>query len=291
MRELRQITVVGMGLLGTSISLTVSRLSGGLKATGYSHRASTRQKARKLSVADEIFDNICESVSEADLVILATPVRTFESIFQKIAGSLKDGCIVTDVGSTKVLPHRWAEKHLGKNVFYVGSHPIAGSEKRGLEFARDDLFVGSLCILTRKKGTNEKAFSTVRRFWKKLGCSVSMMSPAMHDRIFSRVSHLPHIAAAALLNASDTKELKYCGKGFIDTSRVASGPPNIWTDIFISNADNSAQAIDKMVNELLKLKRAIKANNQAQIERLLKKARQRRKELINYKIKSRELLE
>jgi len=291
MRELQEITVVGMGLLGASISLTVSRLSDGLKAVGYSHRASTRQKARKLGVADEIFDDICQSVSEADLVILATPVRTFESIFRKIDGSLKDGCIVTDVGSTKVLPHRWAEKHLGKNICYVGSHPIAGSEKRGLEFARDDLFVDSLCILTRKKGTNEKAFNTVKRFWKKLGCSVSVMSPSTHDRIFGKISHLPHIAAAALLNASDTKELKYCGKGFIDTSRVASGPANIWTDIFLTNADNTTRAIDKLVDELLKLKRAVKANNQAQIERLLEQARQKRTELINYKLKSGKLLE
>jgi prephenate dehydrogenase len=290
MRELQQITVVGMGLLGASISLTVSRLSDPSKAAGYSHRASTRQKARNLGVADEIFDDICESVSEADLVILATPVQTFERIFHEIAGSLKDGCIVTDVGSTKVMPHHWAQSRLGKNVYYVGSHPIAGSEKRGLEFARDDMFMGSRCILTRKKNTNSKALSTLRHFWTELGCSVSIMSPAMHDRIFSRVSHLPHIAAAALLNASDNKELKYCGKGFIDTSRVASGPANIWTDIFMTNADNTTRAIDKLVDELLKLKRAIKANKHAQVERLLKRARQRRKELIAYKIKNRELL-
>ena len=290
MMELRQISVVGMGLLGASISLAVSRLSGGSRTTGYSHRASTRQKARELGVADEIFDDVCESVSEADLVILATPVQTFESIFHKIAGNLKEGCIVTDVGSTKVMPHRWAQRHLGKNIHYVGSHPIAGSEKRGVEFARDDLFVGSRCILTKKKNTNSKALSILRRFWVELGCSVSVMDPAMHDRILGRVSHLPHIAAAALLNASDIKELKYCGKGFIDTSRVASGPANIWTDIFITNADNTTRAIDKMVSELLKLRKAIKTNNQAQIQRLLKKARQRRKTMITHKIRNRELL-
>ena len=200
MMELRQISVVGMGLLGASISLAVSRLSSASKTTGYSHRASTRQKARKLGVADEIFDNVCESVSKADLVILATPVQTFEGIFHKIASGLKEGCIVTDVGSTKVMSHRWACKHLGKNVYYVGSHPIAGSEKRGVEFARDDLFVGSQCILTKKKGTSSKALSALRRFWVGLGCSVSVMDPVMHDRIFGRVSHLPHLAAAALLN-------------------------------------------------------------------------------------------
>ena len=290
MNELRQISVIGMGLLGASISLTVSRLSSGPNTTGYSHRASTRKKARELGVADEIVDSLCESVAEADLVILATPIQTFENIFQKIAGSLKDGCIVTDVGSTKVMPHRWARKHLGNNVHYIGSHPIAGSEKRGVEFARDDLFVGSRCILTKKKDTNSKALNLLRRFWTELGCSVSVMSPAMHDRILGRVSHLPHIAAVALLNASDNKELMYCGKGFIDTSRVASGPANIWTDIFITNADNTARAIDKMVTELLKLKKAIKKNDQTQVERLLKKARQKRKAMIDHKIMNRELL-
>jgi prephenate dehydrogenase len=116
------------------------------------------------------------------------------------------------------------------------------------------------------------------------------MSPAEHDRIFAKISHLPHAVAAALLNTSDSKDLRLCGKGFIDTSRVASGPANIWADIFMTNSDNTARAIDKMINELIKLKKAIKGQRQDRIEQLLERARQRRKELINYKISNKELL-
>ena len=140
MRELKQITVVGLGLLGGSITLTVLRTFAGVKAVGYSHRSVTRRKARRLAVATEIADDIRKSVSNADLVILATPIGTFEKIFGEISDALPSGCIVTDVGSTKVLPHQWAAKKLSETVHYVGSHPIAGSEQGGVEFARDDLF-------------------------------------------------------------------------------------------------------------------------------------------------------
>ncbi|MHC4510226.1 MAG: prephenate dehydrogenase, partial [Planctomycetota bacterium] len=140
MNDLKQTTVIGMGLLGASISLAVLRSFTRMKVVGYTHRPSTRAKARQLAVATEIVDEMVRSVTDADLVILATPICTFESIFSEIADALPSGCIVTDVGSTKVLPHRWAAKRLPGTVHYVGSHPIAGSEQRGVEFARDDLF-------------------------------------------------------------------------------------------------------------------------------------------------------
>ena len=289
MRKLRQITVIGMGLLGASITLAILRLSIASKVVGYSHRAVTRRKSRRMGVADEISDDICESVCNADMVIIASPVGSFGEIFQKISSSLKSGCIVTDVGSTKVLPHRWAERFLGKNVCYVGSHPIAGSEKRGVEFARDDLFMGSRCILTRKKNTNSSALRVLRDFWSKLGCRVHVMNPASHDRIFGRVSHLPHVTAAALINASDAGQLRFCGRGFIDTSRVASGPANVWSDILMTNPDNAVRAIDRVVKELLKLRCAINDGNEAQLSRLLERARLKRKELIAYKMRRKEL--
>jgi len=140
MKDLKQVAVIGLGLLGGSISLAVLRSFARVKVVGHTHRCSTRDKARELAVASEVVDDICQSVSNSDLVILATPLCTFENIFAEIADALPDGCIVTDVGSTKVLPHRWAAGKLPKKVHYVGSHPIAGSEQRGVEFARDDLF-------------------------------------------------------------------------------------------------------------------------------------------------------
>ena len=290
LKELKQITVIGLGLLGGSITLTVLRSFPGVKVVGYTHRSSTRRKARQLAVATEIANDICQSVSGADLVILATPVCTFEKIFSRIRSVLPAGCIVTDVGSTKVLPHRWAARQLPETIYYVGSHPIAGSEQRGIEFARDDLFDRAACILTTTKRTNSQAVRTLKRFWSEIGCSVKLMTPAEHDRIFANVSHLPHIAAAALINASETEELKFAGKGFMDTSRIASGPVNIWADVLATNAKNTSAGIDKIITELLKLKKAIKAGDKKQIEKLLAKAKAKRTTMINYKMKKKELL-
>jgi prephenate dehydrogenase len=241
-------------------------------------------------VATEVVDNIKASVAGADLVILATPISTFESIFGEIGDSLPAGCIVTDVGSTKVLPHRWAAKKLPESVRYVGSHPIAGSEQRGVEFARDDLFEGTACILTATKTTDLGAVQTLKKFWSELGCSVKLMTPAGHDRIFANVSHLPHIAAAALVNAISIKELTFAGKGFMDTSRIASSAANIWADVLATNANNVTRNIDKIITELKKLKGAIRGGDRKQIEKLLEAARNKRNTLINYKMKRKEII-
>jgi prephenate dehydrogenase len=280
--------VIGLGLLGGSIGLAVSRTFSGVKTVGYTHRAVTRRKAGKLSVVNEVVDDIKKSVSDADLVILATPICTFEDIFSEIADALPEGCIVTDVGSTKVLPHRWAAKRLPKTVHYVGSHPIAGSEKRGVEFAGNDLFDRALCILTTTPKTSKPAVQTLKKFWSALGCTVKLMKPAEHDKVFASVSHLPHITAAALINVNDSETLKFAGSGFMDTSRIASGPANIWADVFATNADNTIKGIDKITAELKKLKKAIKKGDSKELERLLQKAGKKRAELISYKARRKE---
>jgi prephenate dehydrogenase len=282
--------VIGLGLLGGSITLAILRCLSGVKVVGYTHRPATRRRARELTVATEIADDIAESVSKADLVIIATPVCTFEETFEAIAEALPAGCIVTDVGSTKALAHRWAAKRLPKTSYYVGSHPIAGSEQRGVEFARDDLFERTICILTTTKKTNRKAVQILKRFWSSLGCSVRLMTPAKHDKILANVSHLPHIVAAALVNASDSEELKLAGTGFLDTSRVASGPANIWADVLLTNANNTTKGIDRIFGELSKLKTANKNQDKRHIERLLESARARRAAMINYKMKRKELI-
>lgn len=290
MKELKQVTVIGLGLLGGSISLTVLRCFPGVKTVGFSHRKSTRTKAGNLAIAGEIADDIRSSVRGADIVVLATPVLTFEQIFSRIANVLPKGCIVTDVGSTKVMPNRWAAKLLPDSVYYVGSHPVAGSEHRGIEFARDDLFERSICILTPTKNTNRTALRTVKMFWSRLGCEIKLMTPPEHDRVFANVSHLPHIAAAALINSNNGKELKFAGKGFLDTSRIASGPANVWADVLLTNAGNSIKGIDKITQELAKIKAAIKSNDKKQIEKLLDKARNTRTAVVRYKIKNKEII-
>ncbi len=290
MKDLRQITVIGLGLLGGSIGLTILRCFSSVKVIGYTHRSSTRKKARDIAVAGEIVDDLKRSVLGSDIVILATPIHTFEHIFSDIADALSPGAVVTDVGSTKVLAHRWAKKHLPKNVHYVGSHPIAGSEQRGVEFARDDLFEQADCIVTKNKDTNKQAAAAMVKFWQQMGCRVRTMSPAEHDRIFANVSHLPHITAAALLNANDNEQLKYAGKGFVDTSRVASGPPNIWVDILMTNTGNCVTSINKLQKELERFKTAIDKGQRDKIEKLLNSARNKRTSLIKQKLKRKELL-
>ena len=290
MKDLKRIAVIGLGLLGGSIVLAVSRIWPGVRTTGYTHRPCTRRKARRLLTAARIVDDIKESVSAADLVIIATPIYSFEEIFETIGGSLRRGCIVTDVGSTKVLPHRWAAKYLPKSVYYAGSHPIAGSEQRGVEFARDDLFERAACILTKTKNTRNASVQVLKRFWSSLGCCVKLMTPAEHDRVFANISHLPHITAAALINASKAEELKFAGKGFVDTSRIASGPANIWADVLATNAKNSVKGIERIISELEKLKRAIGSADKKEIERLLEAARNKRAALIKYKMKKEEII-
>lgn len=289
MKNLKRITVIGLGLLGGSVVLAAWRAFNGIKTTAYTHRASTRKKAKKLGHVCKLVDNIKDSVLDCQLVILATPICTFEDIFSQISGCLPKGCIVTDVGSTKALPHRWAAEILPKNIRYVGSHPIAGSEQRGVEFARDDLFDGTICILTKTSKTDHEAIAVLEKFWTGLGCSIKSMRPAEHDRIFAKISHLPHITAAALINSNSPEVLKFAGKGFIDTSRIASGPANIWADILFTNADNCVKGIDKIIAELQKFKKTIKTGNKKQIQTILEKARDKRNELIRYKVKEKEL--
>lgn len=290
LKKLRQISVLGMGLLGASVSLSILRSLRGVKVVGYSHRAETREKARNMSVADGIADDLGECVADSDVVILASPICTFEGIMSEIAPSLKNGCIVTDVGSTKTMPHKWATKLFGKNVCYVGSHPIAGSEQRGVEFARDDLLSGARCIITKTAKTDEDAVRVLDEMWTALGCVVSVMTPSVHDKTFGAVSHVPHITAAALINASDDEQMKFSGKGFIDTTRIASGPANVWSDIFATNSVNTARGIDKVIKELTKLRDAVKQGDQNKIEKLLEKARSKREKLIEYKMQTKELI-
>ena len=289
MKKLKKVSVVGMGLLGASVTLSIKRGFPNTQVVGYSHRGETRQKAQQYGVADQITETLDEAVQNADIVILATPIQTFEDYFVKMASCLKAGAIVTDVGSTKALPHRWASEHLPKGVHYVGSHPIAGSEKRGLEYARDDLLAGAACIITKTTGTHTASVEVLEQFWARLDCTVKVMTPAKHDKIFGMVSHLPHLTAMALVNASSQQDMQYAGKGFMDTTRVSSGPANVWTDILMTNAATCVTGIDELIAQLELVQKAIQSGDEKQVIKLLEKAAQKRSKMIQYKIEQKEL--
>lgn len=290
MNDLQKVSVIGMGLLGASVTMACLRAFPKVFTVGYSHRASTRKKSRQLNVANQIAETLEEAVSNADIVILATPILTFETYFRDIAAFLKSEAIVTDVGSTKTLVHQWADNNLPRNVYYVGSHPIAGSEKRGVEYARDDLLTSARCILTHTAKTNIHAIKVLRQFWSALGCNVVTLTPKKHDQIFGLISHLPHVLAAALINGSNFDDMKFAGKGFIDTSRIASGPADVWMDIVLTNHRNIVQGIDQIIRQLGIMKKAIAAQDAEKVKKLLEIARSKREKLIEYKLKNRELL-
>ena len=271
------------------MSLAVRQHIPGTKVVGYSHRAATRRKAKALGTATEIAADLEAAASAADLVILATPIFTFEPYFTELSRIIPHGCVVTDVGSTKVLPHLWAQNRLNTRARYVGSHPIAGSEQRGVEFARDDLFDQVQCILTITPATDRSAVKMLKSFWSALGCSVQTMSPAEHDRIFANISHLPHVMAAGLVNASDDADMRFAGKGFLDSTRIASGPPTVWTDVLLANRENIANGIDRAMAQLSRLQAAVRNGSREEIEQLLESARKKRAALVKYKIRKKEL--
>ncbi len=289
-KGLQKISVIGLGLLGGSVSLALLRCLPEVAVVGYAHRRKTRDKAKDLGSGFEVTGSLEQAVSRADLVVLASPVCTFEALFQDMAPFLPDQCIVTDVGSTKVKIHHWAAKHLPKKTVYVGSHPMAGSEQSGLEYARDDLFERALCLITLRKDTPQWAVKTVSEVWKTLGCRVESMLPDQHDRVVAKISHVPHVMAASLMNASHPEDLMYTGRGFVDTSRVASGPEEIWTDILLTNAQHVSKGIDKTIAELTKLKTAIESGRRGRVRQLLNQARQKRAKMIDDKISRKELL-
>jgi prephenate dehydrogenase len=245
-----RMSIIGVGLLGGSIGLAVK--SGAMPAhiIGYGHRPEKLKRAKELGAIDEIAGSCRQAVRDSDLVILCTPVGLFEQVMDEVAGVLSPEAIVTDVGSTKRSVIHLAEKLLPDSSHFVGSHPMAGSEKRGVEFARADLFQGARCILTPTERTSPAATEQVDQFWQKLGMRTSRMSPDEHDRIVCDVSHLPHLLAAALVAMQEPAALPMAGSGFLDTTRIASGDGALWRDILQDNRDNVMDSIRRFREQL-----------------------------------------
>ena len=239
-------SIIGVGLLGGSIGLAVRAILNDCEIIGYGHRRETLERAVEIGAIDRGTTDLADATAGSDLVILCTPVGLFDEILRKLATGLKQGSVVTDVGSTKASVVEWAGKILPVGVSFVGSHPMAGSEKRGVEFARADLFQNALCILTPDENTDQAALATVDSFWKLLGMRTCQMSPVEHDRALAEVSHLPHALAAALVAMQSPAAMQLAGKGFLDTTRIAGGDGGLWRDIFVDNADNMRAAIGKM---------------------------------------------
>ena len=248
--------VIGTGLIGGSIGKALLAGQSYSKVIGIGrNRAKLRLALTEKAVSSWSTDY--SALKEADLVIICTPVVHIEKIFAKIGPNLKPGCIVTDAGSTKERIVKSSVK-LPKGVFFVGSHPIAGSHKRGVGNADGRMFLGTLCIVTPPKGAQTKTVNSVAALWNSLGCRVMLMSPIEHDRTLALTSHVPHFTASALALAvlnGDKKREKVLGKGFLDTTRIAAGSPELWCEIAASNRKNIVLGIEKVISFLKKIKK------------------------------------
>jgi cyclohexadieny/prephenate dehydrogenase len=225
------------------------------------------------------------AVTGSDLVILCTPVGLFGQILTQISSALSPGALITDVGSTKRSIVRLAESHVPKGVEFVASHPIAGSEKRGVEFSRADLFHNQLCIVTPTPKTNPTALDRMEQFWRLLGMRTARLSPEDHDRILADVSHLPHLLAAALVAMQDDAALDFSGKGFLDTTRIAGGDGVLWRDIFLDNADTLKAGLRRLRDQLTTVEKMLDAKSADALRDWLDAAADRRQKLLEKKLR------
>jgi prephenate dehydrogenase len=272
----KRISILGVGLLGGSIGLAAKSAITDCKIIGYGHRQSTIDAALAKGAIDEGHNNPAQAVKDCDVVILCTPVGMFGELLSQIAQSVLPEAIVTDVGSTKRSVVELAERLLPNPARFVGSHPIAGSEKRGVEFARADLFQNALCLTTPTSTTDPKCLEAAESFWQLLGMRVTRLTPQAHDRLLAEVSHLPHALAAALVNIPSPAGLKVCGKGFLDATRIAAGDAGLWRDIFLDNRDNLRDTLLSTRAELDKLLSLLEAQDSQALHDWLAAAAARR---------------
>jgi prephenate dehydrogenase len=279
-RRIKHVTIIGVGLLGGSVGLAIKAWRPAVKIAGVGRRSSSLDAALAAGTVDSVHLDPAEVVGRTDLVILATPVGAFERHMRAIAGRLKDGAIVTDTGSTKALVVRAAERVFGRGGPFVGSHPMAGSEHKGVEFARADLFAGATCIVTPTGYTPAHVTETADALWKALGMRTVRMSPSAHDRAVARVSHVPHVLASLLMLLPANADLQVAATGFRDTTRLAGGDPEMWRDVLMTNRKHVIRAIDDFDESLIHLRDLLDRADAPGIEAFLAAARKRRGDTV-----------
>lgn len=276
---MKRLSILGVGLLGGSLGLAAKSLLSGVSIVGYGHRAETLEEALRRGAIGRPARSAAEAVAGADAVFLCTPVSLFGDLLREIAPALQDGTIVTDVGSTKRTVVELGEKILPPRVRFVGSHPMAGSEKRGVQHASADLFQGAACITTPTARTDTAALGEVEAFWRLLGMTVMRLSPQEHDRRLADISHLPHAVAAALVAAQDDASLPLMGQGFRDATRIAAGDPPMWRDILIDNRDNLRDSVRRFRGHLDELLARLDAGDADGVRAWLESASARRRSM------------
>lgn len=274
-----KVTILGGGLLGGSLALALAALEDAPQVSLWARKQQTVDEARELGIRDVTTD-LAEAVTNASLLVLAVPVGVMAPLLtDALAAGLPVDCLVTDVGSVKRVPHRTLSPLLaGKGPNFIGSHPMAGSERNGISAVSATLFQNAACLLTNDDAAPVEQASALDRFWKKIGCRVSWMSASIHDELVARISHLPHIvaASAARVCLKDPSEGKFGGGGLRDTTRVAGGNPDMWAEIVTENREALCGLLHETIADLREILASLETANQEQARQWLVTAKQRR---------------
>ncbi len=285
----KTITIIGVGLIGGSFARVCKNKKLADRIIGFGRDEENLKRAVGLNVIDSYTLNLKDTVSNSDFILLATPVSTVIEIAREMMPYLKKGTIITDAGSVKGEIVNKIDKMLPKEIYFVGAHPIAGTEKSGVEASFVELFEGSRCVMTPTSKTDPDVLEKVKAIWKETGSDVILMDADKHDRYLAAVSHLPHAVAYALVNTVgglDEKEkgiLSFSAGGFRDFTRIAASHPAMWRDIFLMNKKNVVDVISLFQSTLENIKKAIINDDGKKLENEFEKAREIRLKISNFK--------
>lgn len=278
---MQTIAIMGLGLMGSSLGLALKKRGASVRIQAYARRAETCEAALRAGAVDEACTDPPAAVAGADLVVICVPIWSIAELAKEIVPALKSGAVVTDVGSTKTeLLSVMAGLFKGRDACFVGSHPIAGSEKTGVDAGNPDLYEGRLTVVCPEDQVPASALNEVSGLWKSVGSDVVEMSAARHDAMLATTSHLPHMVAAALARSVGTEKADFCGTGFFDTTRVASGSADMWVDIIDTNRTALEAELLRFHSELQGLISVLREGNSGDIRRWLEEAAATRNQVL-----------
>jgi prephenate dehydrogenase len=264
MKLFKKMTVIGVGLLGASLAKVCKERGLVEEIAGYGRNRENLEKARSLNIIDHCATDLSEAANNADLIVLCTPVSTIVPLIKNMISDIRPGAIITDVGSVKAPVVKDTDRLVPDNIFFVGSHPIAGGENSGLEASKSDLYQDKRCIVTPTEKTDKNALEKISALWQAVGMDVVSLSAEEHDFIFGAVSHMPHILVYALMNTlgalrtQDGREVTaFSGAGLKDITRIASSDPVMWRDICLTNRTHSLDLIDRFQVKLGEIRSVI----------------------------------
>ncbi|WP_313522179.1 prephenate/arogenate dehydrogenase family protein [Shinella sp.] len=283
-----KITLIGIGLIGSSIARAVKAKGLAKTVTISSRSQETLDRARELELGTDYVHDAGKAVEGADLVIVSVPVGASGKVAEEIAPHLKQGAIVTDVGSTKASVVAQMLPHIPKGVHFIPGHPLAGTEHSGPDAGFAELFQGRWCILTPVHGTDKDAKRKLAAFWEALGSKVDEMDTEHHDKVLAIVSHLPHIIAYNIVGTADDLEtvtesevIKYSASGFRDFTRLAASDPTMWRDVCLHNKDAILEMLSRFSEDLAYLQRAIRWGDGEKLFDLFTRTRAIRRSIID----------